>query len=161
VDAINTLKCEDYDATKWTQGLDLAVFDPPAPTTEATEGQSAKQSEQSSSSSTVEISSSENGQETQRTVVDVSNLSEEERKAKLIQAIEKFVKDEKIKEDFVYDQHKDDESLNADLRWRDIATNLMAICNINSRPRMKLSRWQSTMREMESDPFINHIKWRG
>jgi phage anti-repressor protein len=96
-----------------------------------------------------------------RTVIDVSGLSVEQMKEKLIIAINKFIR-ENIDDmkDFDYNTEKDSDK-KIKIVWKDILTNLMNICNIHSKPKIKSNLWKDTANNILAEAkCLSSIKWR-
>jgi dGTP triphosphohydrolase len=94
--------------------------------------------------------------------IDLSNLTDVQKKEKLKTAVNKFVR-ENVKglEDFDYEIQKDTSSLLITIKWKNILQNLMEICEIQNKSKIKANVWKPFLKEMERDSqCINKVEWR-
>jgi phage anti-repressor protein len=104
------------------------------------------------------IYSDENKEETQ--VIDVDGLTPEQMKTKLIEALTICVRSMNGKEEFEYESEKDSGNPVV-LKWDDILKNLMTLCNITSKSKIKANSWKPTLKEMAANATcIKKIRWR-
>ena len=97
--------------------------------------------------------------EIKREVIDVANLSATQKKEKLIQAIDLFVSNNNIKENFDYETEKDTD-LKAILIWKEIVQNLMNLCSL-TKNKVKPSLWKNSMTDIINESkCIKQVKWR-
>jgi prophage antirepressor-like protein len=135
----------NLDKDKYIEGLDMNIFKP----------------KKEIISITHEVTENDDTKSNTRTVIDVSGLSVEQMKEKLIIAINKFISEnvEDMK-DFDYNTEKDSDK-KIKIVWKDILTNLMNICNIHSKPKIKANLWKPTARNiLEEAKCLSSIKWK-
>jgi len=96
-----------------------------------------------------------------RETIDVTTLTVDQKKEKLIQAIEKFAREKKNIEDFNYETSKDSEDQKMVLIWADILQNLMVLCAIEKKNKIKANQWKTQMKTIvRESQCLQRVKWR-
>ena len=93
--------------------------------------------------------------------IEVSDLTSEQKKEKLAEAINLCMNAEISKGDVPFDFNVDNTHQNKTvLQWPQILKNLMKICRIRTKPKIKASLWKPTLKEMVADSgFIESVRW--
>lgn len=133
----------DMEKEKYIEGLDMNIFKP-----------------KETISITHEITENDNVITNTQTI-NIANLTAEQKKEKLINAITLFIrKNIDGMENFNYEYEKDDEK-NIQIIWKDVLKNLMNICNIKSKSKILANSWKTTLRNIiDEAKCINSIKWK-
>ena len=96
-----------------------------------------------------------------RETIDVTTLTVDQKKVKLIQAIEKFAREKKNIDDFNYETSKDSEDQKMVLIWTDIIQNLMVLCAISNKRKIMASKWKDPMKTLVSEAqCLQGVKWK-
>lgn len=142
---------EENSLNKYIEGLDMSLF---------TKKPKSKKKE------TLTITHVEEGEEKKTTqvsqTINISSLTNEQKKEKLKIAINKFVRNNvNGMEEFDYETQKDSPSLLITLKWKNILQNLMEICDIQNKSKIKANSWKPSLKEIERNAkCISNIKWR-
>jgi prophage antirepressor-like protein len=128
--------------TQYIAGLDMCIFEPkPREIIDLTHSTESTTSNQS---------------------IDITGLTPLQKKEKLIEAVNKFVRSHfENMEKFDYNTDKDSDAVTIPLIWTNILMNLMHICKIQKKTNIKANLWKPTMREMIAESScLDSVKWR-
>jgi phage anti-repressor protein len=128
--------------TQYIAGLDLDIFEPkPREIIDLTHSTDSTISKQS---------------------IDITGLNPLQKKEKLIEAVNKFVRSNfENMEKFDYNTDKDSDAVTIPLIWPNILINLMHICKIQKKTNIKANLWKPTLREMIAESScLDAVKWR-
>lgn len=128
--------------TQYIAGLDMCIFEPkPREIIDLTHSTESTTSNQS---------------------IDITGLTTLQKKEKLIEAVNKFVRSHfENMEKFDYNTDKDSDAVTIPLIWTNILMNLMHICKIQKKTNIKANLWKPTMREMIAESScLDSVKWR-
>ena len=130
------------EENKYTDGLDMSLFS-------------------KSTKELLTITHENSGMNKTSETIDISNLTNIQKKEKLVMAINKFVRTNvQGMEEFDYEIQKDTPSLLITLKWKHILQNLMEICEI-TKSKIKANAWRPSLKEIERDSrCINKVEWR-
>jgi hypothetical protein len=137
------------DADWLTRGLDMSIF-------KKTIKNTAKKTKRKKKQLTLTLSD-----ETKEAhvVINVSDLTPDEMKEKLTEALNNCIRQIDGMEDFDYDAQKD----TADpmvIKWADVIGQLMAICGVDKKAKIKANKWKPTLKEMVAEAMcLGKIKW--
>jgi prophage antirepressor-like protein len=147
IDIVNELIKEVHSIdgsgeTQYITGLDMGIFEPiPHEIIDLTHSTESTTSNQS---------------------IDITGLTPLQKKEKLIEAVNKFVRSHfEDMEKFDYNTDKDSDDVAIPLIWPNILINLMHICKIQKKTNIKANLWKPTMREMIAESScLDAVKWR-
>jgi hypothetical protein len=100
----------------------------------------------------ITITETKNNVEINRQVIDVSNLSKDDREEKIKEAINKYLNDSGEHTDFDCDKHTITEGLS--ISWSVIKQTLMTILNIQQSKKLKSTLWWTDAKEIAADSNI-------
>jgi hypothetical protein len=104
---------------------------------------------------TVTITEHKHGDEIKTEVIDVVNLTDDEKKQYLIQAIEIFCTNNEV--NYNHEIEKDDVDKKITVIWKDLQTILKDLCRVKN---LHPSKWKSSLKNISSTAkSIQQIKW--
>ena len=95
-------------------------------------------------------------------VINISKLTANQKKEKLTQAINLFIRENVAgMENFDYASDKESAEKQIILKWSGILANLMNICGVLTRAKIKPNKWKPTFSKMASEAkCISKVKWQ-
>jgi prophage antirepressor-like protein len=145
IDRVNELINEVHslsytDNNLYTEGLNMNIFEPKETLTITHETNTIQRSQ----------------------VIDVSGLTEEEKKSKLKEAINLFIRENMDNmKDFDYDSQKNSTNNKITIDWWEIIENLMKLCSVSSKGKIKSNIWKEQLKKMmATSNCIGKVHWK-